>query len=148
MVIKHFIEHIKSKEKSVRTNYGISIDIINYDGWEDCPDCEYDTIYKRSKNPNCVRCSGMGKVPIVSIYTENVLPFWITEEDVSNDETGLLKLGDVKLKARSEAEPYFRNAMENKITLSIDNKDMLVKKIYPTITDTSIYVICSRSKKE
>ena len=145
--IKNFKSHISGNENTVRTTYGISVSVINYGAWTDCSDCIYDPDYRRSNNPNCKTCSGKGKVPAQTTYVENVLPIWITEENAKTEAAGLLQAGDVKLKARLDSKTYWINAMENNIVLSIDSKDMLVKRVITNIVNTAIDIFCSRTAR-
>lgn len=136
--------YIKNKEAKIREKYGKTIKIINVIGSTDCPDCQYDPAYRRSTNPNCATCGGKGKIVETKEYSEKVICFTITEEEIRETEVGGLKVGDFRLIARYEAKPYFTRAMLAKTPFLIGDIKVLPFRVIPTILETHIKVYAFR----
>ena len=144
MALEKRKNYIKAKEAKIREKYGKIIGIVNITGSIDCPDCQYDSAYRRSTNPNCSTCGGRGKIVQTEEYSERVLVFVITEEELREVEVGGLKVGDFRLIARVDAKEYFQKAMMQKVPFMIDDIKVIPFRIIPTILDTHITVYASR----
>lgn len=136
--------YIKNKEAKSRDKYGKTISIINVTGTTDCPDCTYDPAYRGSTNPNCATCGGKGKIEQKTEYSEKVICFTITEEELRETEVGGLKVGDFRLVARFEAKAYFTKAMIDKTPFLIGDIKVIPFRVIPTILETQVKVYCSR----
>ena len=146
-ILKRLQNHIKLTESKVRIDFGVEVSILNYDSWGDCPDCSYDSTYRRSSKPNCETCNNKGKIPVTSTHVEQVLEEWITDEKLQEMEVGLLKAGDVILRARIESQSYFENAVENKIKITVGSVEVLPIRVESCIVDTQCEILCTRSEK-
>jgi len=144
MALEKRKEYIKSKEAKLREKYGKIIKILNVTGYVDCPDCEYDLSYRGSTNPRCETCAGKGKIAHIEEYTERVLCFVVTEEEIRETEIGGLKTGDYRLIARYDAKPYFTKAALDKTPFLIDDVKVIPFRVIPTVLETHVRIYCSR----
>jgi hypothetical protein len=126
--------------------YGVSVDVKEYTGFTDCPDCAYDDFYKTSSNPNCTTCSGRGKVKAYTSHVENIYALWLTEEELSKVPVGNIKVGDVKLTGRIETQPWFKNAIQNETRIAVEDITVIPKMIQPSALRTVVHVYCARTE--
>lgn len=137
--------HLKDSQKKQIQTYGITVDIKEFTGTTDCPDCVYDTQLRSSSNPNCITCGGTGKINAYTSHNEKVLPHWFTDEELAEVPVGGITVGDCRILAEYLTLDYWRNAIANKTVLSVSGIDMVCKRVLPTIINTAVHAYCSRT---
>jgi len=138
--------HIQHREYGYISEYGTEINIKEFTGWTDCPDCVYDNVYKASKNPGCLTCGGKGRIASYNDHIEKVFVTWVTEEGLKDVEVGGVRVGDCRITARYETLDWFKNAINNKTILTIDDVKVISKTVTSSILKTVVNVYGSRTE--
>lgn len=138
-------DHIKDRQKTQISEYGVAINIKVVSGTTDCPDCTYDSQLRSSSNPNCQTCSGKGKTTSYTDHNEKGAPHWFTVEELTEVPVGGIQAGDCRVMAEYKTLNYWQDAIQNKTILSIDGVNVVVKRVLPSDLKTVIFAYCSRT---
>ena len=149
-LLKH--PRVKARELQYINAYGITVDIPTVT-FSPCPSCTRDTFY-RSSNKKCPVCGGLGKVKNFTHHNEKCYFKWIVEEgrflpnESGEVSVGLLKSGDVILKARYETLPWFKDCIEKETRIIVDGIQVLVKTVASCVLKTVVKVHCTRTETD
>jgi len=138
-------DHIKDRQKTQISEYGITINLKTLAGTTDCPDCVYDSQLKSSSNPNCETCSGSGKVKTYTDHNEKGLSHTFTAEELTEVPVGGIRVGDYRVMAEYSTKSYWQDIIENKTIISIDGVNVVCKRVLQSDLKTVVFAYCSRT---
>jgi ribosomal protein L37AE/L43A len=136
----------KRTMENVINGSDVTVNIKENTGSTECPQCGYDIHTRASKIPNCLTCGGKGRVISYTSHNESAIVLWLSSDNMSEQEVGMMTIGDCKIVTRYETKSWWQNCATNKTTLTIDGINVVVKRIIPGLFKEKITAYCARTE--